>query len=186
MNKSLTLIIVISILATSIAIINAEPIQNTLHDIKIIIQGEANKESIAKITDNDNKDNVKTYNKDGIYFKYPSYWTYDYLNKFLSLYQKEVLNRWDDGVIFFLNPQAIEYELNLQQESKKYKNPKNIEVDGKNAYSLTATKGDYWHYLILIEKNSTATYVFIFYCDRDLKIKNKVLFDEILSTMQLG
>ena len=185
MNKSLIFVIIICILAMSVAITNTEAIQNTLHNIKTTIQGEANKEPIAKIINNTKKDNIKTYHQDGIYFQYPSYWTYDSLNKLFSLYQKEFLNRWDDGVIFFLENKPIEEELKIQQESERYKNPKSISVDGKKAYSLTATKGDYWHYLILIEKNKTYTYVFIFYCDRDLKKQNKVLFDEILSTMRL-
>jgi hypothetical protein len=185
MNKTLIFIIIVTILAMSLAIANTESIQSTLHDIKTTIQGESNKEPIDNITDNSNKNNIKTYDKNGIYFQYPSYWTYDHLNKFFSLYQKEYLSRWDDGMIFYLENKPIEEVLKLQQELERYKNPQSITVDGKRAYSLTATKGDYWHYLILVEKNKNETYIFIFYTDRELKKQNKVLFDEIISTMRL-
>ena len=185
MNKTLIFVIILFILTMSIAIINTEQIQNTLQDIKTTIQGEANKEPIANITDNSNEDNIKTYNKDGIYFKYPSYWNYDEINKLFSLYQKEYLSRWDDGLIFYLENKPIEEVLKIQQKEERYKDPQNITIDGKRAYSLIATKGDYWHYLILIEKNKNETYIFIFYTDRELKKQNKVLFDEILSTMRL-
>ena len=186
MDKSLILIIILCILTMFIATTNTEPIQYTLNNIKTTIQGEANQEPIAKITDNTIKNNIKIYNKDGIYFQYPSYWTYDEINRLFSLYQKEYLSRWDDGIIFYIENTPLEEELTIQQKTKRYKNPTNITVDGKKSYSLTATKADYWHYLILVEKNNTQTYIITFYCDQDLKKQNKILFDEILSTIKLN
>ncbi len=127
---------------------------------------------------------VKTYNNNGISFSYPSYWSFDQLNKFLSLYQKEYLSRWDDGLIFYISDNSLKEELELQK-SERFKQPTNITVDGKKAYSLTSTKADYWHQLIIVQKNKTHSYVFIFYCDRELKKQDKILFNEILKTMKL-
>jgi len=186
MNKSLFLIIILCILAIFIATTNTEPIQDTLNNIKTTIQGETNQEPIANITDNTTQNNMKTYSQNGIYFQYPSYWTYDEINKLFSLCKKEYLSRWDDGMIFYIENKPIEEMLKIQQESEKYKHPTNITVDSKKAYSLTATKGDYWHYLILVEKNKKQTFMIIFYTDQDLKKQNKILFDEILSTMRLN
>jgi len=208
MNKSLILVIILCILAIFIATTNTEPIHDTLNNVKTAIQGEANQEPIDNITDNTTnnkndslkinttstkntnnttiKSNVKTYDKNGIYFQYPSYWNYDELNKLFSLYQKEYLSRWDDGMIFYIENKPLKEELTIQQETERYKHPKNITIDGKKAYSLKATKGDYWQYLILVEKNNKQTYITTFYCDQDLKKQDKELFDEILSTMKLN
>lgn len=187
MNKSLFLIIILCILAISIATTNTEPIHNTLNNIKTAIQGEANQEPIANITDNNTtKNKIKTYDKNGIYFQYPSYWSYNEINKLFSLYKKEHLSRWDDGMIFYIENNPIEEELTIQQKTEGYKHSTNMTVDGKRAYSLKTIKGDYWHYLILVEKNNKQTYIITFYSDQELKKQNKVLFDEILSTMKLN
>jgi len=189
MNKSLIFIIILILLGMIIAISNAENIHNTFLDVKTILQGEANKEPIA-ILSNDtiesSKNNLKVYNKSGIYFKYPSYWDYDYFRNLLALYQQEHINRWDDGVIFYISNRFLQEELEYQKKYGRYKDSKNIVVDGKNAYSLTAIKKDYWQYLIIVEKNRHQSYVFIFYTDQDLKKRNKVLFDGILATMRLA
>ncbi|MEA4958060.1 hypothetical protein SDC9_32125 [bioreactor metagenome] len=131
-----------------------------------------------------NINNTKIYKKNGISFLYPNYWNYDQLNKILSLYQKEYLSRWDDGLIFYISDNSLEEELKIQK-IERFKQPVKLTVDGKKAYSLTSTKADYWHYLVIVQKNKTNTYVFIFYCDRELKKKDKILFNEILKTMQL-
>lgn len=208
MNKSLILIIIFSIFAIFIASVNTELIHNGMSNVKIIIQGESNKEPIAEITNNLNNsknntnnntnynsnsntnnntiiNSIKIYNKNGIYFQYPSYWNYDQLNKLVSLYQKEYLSRWDDGVIFYISDYSIEEELKMQQETERYKHKKSLNVDNKKAYSLSTTKADYWQYLILVEKNNKETYIITFYCDQELKKEDKVLFDGILSTMKL-
>ncbi|MCL2687177.1 MAG: hypothetical protein FWE58_01415 [Methanobrevibacter sp.] len=205
MDKSLIFIIILFILGVIVASNNTEPIHNIFLDVKSMIQGEANKEPIAKIgnyinisnnsnsqintsnnTNENSKNNMKTYNNDGVYFKYPSYWDYNQFSKLVSLYQKEHLSRWDDGLIFYISDRSLKEELEYQKNYERYKNPKNISVDGRKAVSLTDTKKDYWHYLIIVEKNENQSYVFIFYTDRDLKTKNKVLFDEILATMRLN
>ncbi|WP_297898973.1 hypothetical protein [Methanobrevibacter sp.] len=131
-----------------------------------------------------NINNTKIYKKNGISFLYPNYWNFDQLNKILSLYQKEYLSRWDDGLIFYISDNSLDEELKIQK-IERFKQPVKLTVDGKKAYSLTSTKADYWHYLVIVQKNKTNTYVFIFYCDRELKKKDKILFNEILKTMQL-
>lgn len=89
-------------------------------------------------------------------------------------------------MIFYIENRPLEEELTIQQETEGYKHPKNMTVDGRKAYSLKSIKGDYWHYLILVEKNNEQTYIITFYSDQDLKKQDKVLFDEILSTMKLN
>ncbi|MBZ9570230.1 hypothetical protein KQY27_01545 [Methanobrevibacter sp. TMH8] len=212
MDKSIILIIILCILAVFVATVNTQPIYITLNDIKTTIEGETNKEPIVNLTNNntqnitnnnnnnqnnninnlifnDNKkttDKIKIYNKSGIYFQYPSYWNYDQFKKLISLFKKEYISRWDDGIIFYISDYPINEELKIQQETERYKHPKNITVDNKKAFSLSTTKADYWQYLILVQKNQSKTYVITFYCDQELKKQDKVLFDEILSTMKLN
>ncbi|OQD58172.1 hypothetical protein MBBAR_26c00010 [Methanobrevibacter arboriphilus JCM 13429 = DSM 1125] len=227
MDKLFILFIILIILGIVVGVSNQNIVDDSLNNIKTILEGEANQEPIANLSTNynnttnsynnstnktnsnskinsnnitDNNSNnsnfneksdlinsnnpVKTYNNNGISFSYPSYWSFDQLNKFLSLYQKEYLSRWDDGLIFYISDNSLEEELELQK-SKRFKQPTNITVDGKKAYSLTSTKADYWHQLIIVQKNKTHSYVFIFYCDRELKKQDKILFNEILKTMKL-
>lgn len=222
MDKLFILFIILIILGIVVGVSNQNIVDNSLNNIKTILEGEVNQEPIAnlstnynnitnsynnstnKINSNNNNSNnidnnsnfneknglinsntpVKTYNNNGISFSYPSYWSFDQLNKFLSLYQKEYLSRWDDGLIFYISDNSLKEELELQK-SERFKQPTNITVDGKKAYSLTSTKADYWHQLIIVQKNKTHSYVFIFYCDRELKKQDKILFNEILKTMKL-
>ena len=226
MDKLFILFIILIILGIIVGASNQNIVDNSINNIKTILEGEANQEPIANLStnynnitnsynnstnkinsnnnNNDNSNNnsdnnsdfneknglinsnkpVKTYNNNGISFSYPSYWSFDQLSKFLSLYQKEYLSRWDDGLIFYISDNSLEEELELQK-SERFKQPTNIRVDGKKAYSLTSTKADYWHQLIIVQKNKTHSYVFIFYCDRELKKQDKILFNEILKTMKL-
>ena len=248
MDKLFILFIILIILGIVVGVSNQNIVDNSLNNIKTILEGEANQEPIANLSTNynnitnsynnstkkinsnnttnnsnnniDNNSNnngindtnsnnngindtnsnnsnfneknslinsttpVKTYNNNGISFSYPSYWSFDQLSKFLSLYQKEYLSRWDDGLIFYISDNSLEEELEIQK-SERFKQPTNITVDGKKAYSLTSTKADYWHQLVIVQKNKTHSYVFIFYCDRELKKQDKILFNEILKTMKL-
>jgi len=74
-NKLIILAIILSILTISIAVVNPEPIHNFTKNMKTTIQGERNKEDIVNISSSQEK--IKTYNENGILFKYPSNWSPD-------------------------------------------------------------------------------------------------------------
>ncbi|WP_225370665.1 hypothetical protein, partial [Methanobrevibacter arboriphilus] len=159
MDKLFILFIILIILGIVVGVSNQNIVDDSLNNIKTILEGEANQEPIANLSTNynnttnsynnstnktnsnskinsnnitDNNSNnsnfneksdlinsnnpVKTYNNNGISFSYPSYWSFDQLNKFLSLYQKEYLSRWDDGLIFYISDNSLEEELELQKK----------------------------------------------------------------------
>ncbi|KZX15732.1 hypothetical protein [Methanobrevibacter filiformis] len=168
------------------------PIKETTKQVKLFIQGEANKEPVMNMKiaienkpDNISNTNLKVWNKNGIFFYYPKYWSEDQIQEIMSLNTKGFLSRWDDGVIFYISDKTVDGELNERNDERIYKNKTKIFVDGKEAYQISEIKGDYYQLELIVKKDNNHSYVFTFYTDRDLKSKNHALFMNIIKNMRL-
>lgn len=193
MDKSLIFVLVLVVIAILIVVSDFNLDENI--GITITEESANNNSSIGNLTNNTNLSELnnsfnsqffKTYDKNGIYFKYPSNWGDDFINNILSFGLSDNFGDNDYKLMVLSDDSYIEQRLESEQENSYYSNYSSYEVDGKKAYLVSANNDpDFYSMKLIIEKDSYGTYFLEFYCDKSLSKNGEKIFMDIIKSIKI-